>query len=164
MADKKRAPLGAQTPNEANQDTGVQFDNNIGERGLSTSRPPKKLKQPHPRNRSIADRREQWWWGYPPSNLFERAIRLRAAETCWVEGCDAPASVMPYLFKHYPSRGGTFCSGVDQDCPFLCWKHYRVETQPRGQERPTRFTDSGIWATWVIYRRVLEPKQGASHE
>ena len=115
-----------------------------------------KSADPHPSNRSITARQDRWLKGN--ARLNQKGRRLHMPEVCWVEGCHEPAYVMPYLLKYYPERNETFCTGVDQDCPFLCKGHYLEDQVSLETGDGTRYTNRFGWAGQVDYRKVLPPK------
>ena len=106
----------------------------------------------NPANASIILGSQRCWGRRePPSRL--RHIRLNAPENCTVEGCNEPAYCAPQVFKFYPGRG-TFCGGIHQSHPFLCRHHHQEDKRAAGRNR---YTDTGGWATRVIYRLLLPP-------
>ena len=115
-----------------------------------------KNEAPHPANRSITKLQDLKWTGRPPAYKFTRAIRLRAPEACRVAGCEEPAYYMPYLFKEYDNGYMTGSTGVDQNCPFLCYEHGLEDELCWESEGEGQYTDTGAGsASYVINRRVL---------
>jgi len=119
-----------------------------------------KNKEPHPSNASITAWRERTWNGHPaPHTLYERAIRLKAPETCWVSGCDNPVYYALYSVKrrHMGYKAETVGNGVDRNCPFLCLVHGLEEMERYRNNRPLHYVNFYGWATAVCFREVLQP-------